>query len=128
MDRIGDRLRSIREGRGLIRKAAAAAIGVADSTLQRWEQGTAEIGVLSALQLARLYETTLPDLVGEPAREGLSSADANDLLQFVLGQVCAIDALRARATAGLRRALTPPAAHHPRRAARARDRSGSCPE
>jgi transcriptional regulator with XRE-family HTH domain len=63
---IGDRLRAIRESRGLTLKAAGEASGISISTLSRLESGQRRAQLELLLPLARLYRLPLDDLVGAP--------------------------------------------------------------
>ncbi|MFN9968639.1 MAG: helix-turn-helix domain-containing protein [Phycisphaerae bacterium] len=48
---IGAQLRAVRERRGFTMRHVAGLLGVADSTVQRWELGLAELGVATAIGL-----------------------------------------------------------------------------
>lgn len=63
---IGDRLRAIRESRGLTLKAVGEASGISISTLSRLESGSRRPQLDLLLPLARLYRLPLDDLVGAP--------------------------------------------------------------
>lgn len=108
---IGAQLRSVRERRGLTMREVAGRIGVADSTVQRWELGLAELGIATAIGLARIYETTLPDLVGEAAlalgaaTRTIAHEDVVELLQFAAAQAAQLDRLRRRGSSALLRAM-----------------------
>ena len=62
----GPRLRAARSRRGLTLAAVAAATGISVSTLSRLESGARRPALESLLPLARLYGTTLDELVGAP--------------------------------------------------------------
>ncbi|ANJ26102.1 helix-turn-helix domain-containing protein [Agromyces aureus] len=64
---IGERLRAIRESRGLTLKAVSEASGISTSTLSRLESGSRRAQLDLLLPLARLYRLPLDDLVGAPA-------------------------------------------------------------
>ncbi|PPK97737.1 transcriptional regulator with XRE-family HTH domain [Kineococcus xinjiangensis] len=66
---VGPRLRAARGKRELTLAAVAAATGISVSTLSRLESGARRPALESLLPLARLYGTTLDDLVGAPAVE-----------------------------------------------------------
>jgi transcriptional regulator with XRE-family HTH domain len=108
---IGAQLRAVRERRGLTMRHVAGVLGVADSTVQRWELGLAELGVATAIGLAKVYETTLPDLIGEAAlalgaaTRAIGHDDVVELLQFAAAQAQQLDRLRRRGTSALLRAM-----------------------
>lgn len=108
---IGAQLRAVRERRGLTMRHVAGLLGVADSTVQRWELGLAELGVATAIGLAKVYETTLPDLLGEAAlalgaaTRAIGHEDVAELLQFASAQAQYVDRLRRRGSPSLLRAL-----------------------
>ncbi|MFO0451601.1 MAG: helix-turn-helix domain-containing protein [Pseudomonadota bacterium] len=108
---IGAQLRAVRERRGFTMRHVAGLLGVADSTVQRWELGLAELGVATAIGLAKLYETTLPELIGEAAlalgaaTHAIAHEDVVELLQLAAAQAQQIDRLRRRGSAALLRAV-----------------------
>jgi transcriptional regulator with XRE-family HTH domain len=61
---VGARLRELRKRRGATLSEVAAATGISVSTLSRLESGTRKATLELLLPLARLYETSLDDLVG----------------------------------------------------------------
>jgi len=63
---IGDRLRAIRESRGMTLRAVSEASGISISTLSRLESGSRRAQLDLLLPLARLYRLPLDDLVGAP--------------------------------------------------------------
>ncbi|MEL4317490.1 helix-turn-helix transcriptional regulator [Leifsonia sp. YIM 134122] len=65
--RVGDRLRAIRESRGLTLRDVEEVSGISISTLSRLEAGTRRAQLDLLMPLAQLYRLTLDDLVGAPA-------------------------------------------------------------
>ncbi len=66
LDQVGDRLRTIRNRRGLTLTAAAATTGISKSTLSRLENGERRPSLELLLPLAQAYRVPLDDLVGAP--------------------------------------------------------------
>lgn len=66
LDRVGDRLRTIRNERGLTLTAAAETTGISKSTLSRLENGERRPSLELLLPLAQAYRIPLDDLVGAP--------------------------------------------------------------
>ncbi|MEU2964918.1 helix-turn-helix transcriptional regulator [Streptomyces ardesiacus] len=64
MASLGDRLRAIRQARGLTLARLAAVTGISVSTLSRLESGQREPGLRHLLPLARAHRLPLDDLVG----------------------------------------------------------------
>lgn len=60
---LGQRLRNAREGANLTMDAVAAATGISARTLSRWETGRTEPGALKLAALAKLYASTMDQLV-----------------------------------------------------------------
>ena len=65
--RLGERVRSLRSGRGMTRKALAAAAGVSERHLGNLELGVGNASVLILLQVAQALKCSPADLVGEEA-------------------------------------------------------------
>ncbi|MGI9822840.1 XRE family transcriptional regulator [Agromyces sp. Marseille-Q5079] len=63
---IGERLRAIRESRGMTLRAVSEASGISTSTLSRLESGSRRAQLDLLMPLARLYRLPLDDLVGAP--------------------------------------------------------------
>jgi XRE family transcriptional regulator, aerobic/anaerobic benzoate catabolism transcriptional regulator len=95
---IGERVRSVRAGRGMTRKILARASGVSERYLADLEQGTGNASLLVLKQIADAMAVTVADLVregAEPSHEvsrllhriaNLSSADLNRLAKQVDNQ------------------------------------------
>lgn len=66
LDQVGDRLRTIRNERGLTLTAAANTTGISKSTLSRLENGERRPSLELLLPLAQAYRVPLDDLVGAP--------------------------------------------------------------
>ncbi len=66
LDHVGQRLRQVREQRGLKLTEAAAQTGISKSTLSRLENGQRRPSLELLLPLAQLYRVPLDDLVGAP--------------------------------------------------------------
>ncbi|MFC5175236.1 helix-turn-helix domain-containing protein [Nocardioides taihuensis] len=66
LDRVGLRLRRVREQRGLTLTDAAARTGISKSTLSRLENGQRKPSLELLLPLAQTYRVPLDDLVGAP--------------------------------------------------------------
>jgi transcriptional regulator with XRE-family HTH domain len=69
LDGVAERLRDLRRRRGLTLTELAEQTGFSLSTLSRLESGRRRPTLDLLLPLARIYETTLDDLVGRPAPE-----------------------------------------------------------
>ena len=59
-----ERLTTLRESAGFTREAAAQYIGVANSTLWRYETGIGKMPATAAISLARLYKVPISRLLG----------------------------------------------------------------
>ena len=66
LDQVGDRLKNIRNERGLTLTAAADTTGISKSTLSRLENGDRKPSLELLLPLAQAYRVPLDDLVGAP--------------------------------------------------------------
>jgi transcriptional regulator with XRE-family HTH domain len=66
LDLVGQRLRRVREQRGLTLTVAAEHAGISKSTLSRLENGQRRPSLELLLPLAQLYRVPLDDLVGAP--------------------------------------------------------------
>lgn len=66
LERIGPRLQSLRQRRGVTLAVVAAATGISKSTLSRLETGQRRPSLELLLPLAREYRVSLDDLVGAP--------------------------------------------------------------
>ena len=66
LERVGPRLRRVREQRGLTLTEAAARTGISKSTLSRLENGQRKPSLELLLPLAQTYRVPLDDLVGAP--------------------------------------------------------------
>ena len=64
LNSVGTRLRDLRKRQGATLAEVAEATGISVSTLSRLESGTRKATLELLLPLARLYETSLDDLVG----------------------------------------------------------------
>jgi transcriptional regulator with XRE-family HTH domain len=60
------RLRELREGRGLTLEKVALALGVANSTIGRWEKGERNPGTNDLNALAMFYNVDITDLFHKP--------------------------------------------------------------
>lgn len=69
LDALGERLRRLRRQRGMTLADLAAATGISDSLLSRLETGRRRPTLDVLLDLARVHQVTLDDLVGAPATE-----------------------------------------------------------
>jgi len=66
LDRVGPRLRRVREQRGFTVTRAAERTGISKSTLSRLENGQRRTSLELLLPLAQLYGVPIDDLVGAP--------------------------------------------------------------
>ena len=66
LERVGPRLRRVREQRGLTLTEAAARTGISKSTLSRLENGQRRPSLELLLPLAQAYRVPIDDLVGAP--------------------------------------------------------------
>lgn len=66
LDRVGPRLRRVREERGLTLTEAAQATGISKSTLSRLENGLRKPSLELLLPLSERYRVPIDDLVGAP--------------------------------------------------------------
>jgi len=66
LDRVGPRLRRIRDQRGLTLSEAAQSTGISKSTLSRLENGQRRPSLELLLPLAQAYRVPIDDLVGAP--------------------------------------------------------------
>jgi XRE family aerobic/anaerobic benzoate catabolism transcriptional regulator len=66
--RLGERVRSLRSGRGMTRKELAAAAGVSERHLANLELGVGNASVLILLQVARALKSTPAELLRDEAR------------------------------------------------------------
>jgi transcriptional regulator with XRE-family HTH domain len=66
LDRVGPRLRRVREERGLTLTEAAERTGISKSTLSRLENGQRRPSLELLLPLAQTYRVPIDDLVGAP--------------------------------------------------------------
>lgn len=64
MDRIGNRLRELREARELKRQDLAVEFSVDPTTVYRWETGASEIDDVTKLALARFFGVSPEHLMG----------------------------------------------------------------
>lgn len=64
MASFSERLRQLREEAGLNQKQLAAAIGVRDNTISRWELGGNMPKDPYSMQLAAFFKVSVPDLMG----------------------------------------------------------------
>ncbi len=69
LSRLGDRVRAWRSGKGMTRKALAAASGVSERYLAQLEAGQGNISVLLLRKVARAMGVTVESLVRESAEE-----------------------------------------------------------
>ncbi|AUN97433.1 hypothetical protein C0V70_04780 [Bacteriovorax stolpii] len=69
-EHISKRLKRFREARNLTMREAAKRIGVPETTYREWEYGRAIRGE-PYVNIARAFEVTLEDLLGDP---GISNA------------------------------------------------------
>jgi transcriptional regulator with XRE-family HTH domain len=67
LDRVGERLRTLRQRRGMRLADVAEQTGIGVSTLSRLESGARRASLELLLPLARAYRVPLDDLVGAPA-------------------------------------------------------------
>lgn len=67
LDHVGDRLRTLRDRRGLSLADVSRATGISISTLSRLESGGRRAQLALLLPLARIYGVTLDELVDAPA-------------------------------------------------------------
>ena len=68
---LGERLRSLRIGKGLTQKQVAEALGIERSTYTYYEVGRTLPGLPVFIQLVKLYKTSADYLLGiEPPEQG----------------------------------------------------------
>jgi transcriptional regulator with XRE-family HTH domain len=98
---LHERLRSAREATGLTRPEAETRAGLTPRTLERWEGGRSEPGVLGLARLAPILGVTLDVLVGgdalplDEALDGLVARHGLDAVVEKVGRLAA-SALRKR--------------------------------
>ena len=63
-DSFGDRLKELRKSKKLTQVQVSEMIGVQQGTYSRWENGTLEPNLDVVVKLAKLFDTTTDDLLG----------------------------------------------------------------
>ena len=78
MQNFKDRLRELREERGLSMKELGKKIGVSDAAVCKWENGIAEPKVSYILQLADFFECSTDFLLGRNDDYASTLSEANE--------------------------------------------------
>ncbi len=79
MEQFKSRLRELREEAGLSMKQLAAAVGVSDAAVCKWENGNAEPKVNYLIKLSNVFECTVDYLVGTANDYGSASYERTAL-------------------------------------------------
>lgn len=61
---MGGRLLALREGKGLTRQRAAAALGVSDTTIANWEEGRKEPRAEHVVEICQYFQVSADWLLG----------------------------------------------------------------
>ena len=83
LDRIGERLRKVREARGLTQRGLAERMGVEPETISRAETGALSLSLTNLAAMARVLGMQMHDLVAaveDPVPSASASADETELL------------------------------------------------
>lgn len=59
------RLRELRQQRGMVRTELAKEIGATVRSISRWENGETDMLLETAIQLAKYFEVSLDEFIGE---------------------------------------------------------------
>ena len=71
--KIGKYLKCLRKEKGLTQAQVAEQLGVSDRTISRWENGSGMPDISLLVEIAELYETTIPEIInGERKSEGMN--------------------------------------------------------
>ena len=65
-----NRMKELREAKGLSKSAVAEAVGITASTILKYEAGTTQPSVYAAWKLAKLYGVTIEEMMGYDGRKG----------------------------------------------------------
>ena len=69
MAAIGERIRALREERGITQRELAKRIGIAESTMSYYEHGSSDITLKNAVRFADFFQVSLDTLAGATDRE-----------------------------------------------------------
>lgn len=102
LDRIGERLRKVREARGLTQRALAERMGVEPETISRAETGALSLTLTNLAAMARVLALPMRELVAgieEPVAAAGATPEAAELLALYneldgTGQRAALAAVR----------------------------------
>lgn len=83
--KLEERLFSLRKEKNRTQEEIATALNVTRQTVSNWETGNAQPSIDKAIDLAKLYEVSLDELVGIQAKVVVS-----DLLLSLIGKTCSI--------------------------------------
>lgn len=83
--KLEERLFSLRKEKNKTQEEIATALNVTRQTVSNWETGNAQPSIDKAIDLAKLYEVSLDELVGIQAKVVVS-----DLLLSLIGKTCSI--------------------------------------
>lgn len=65
-----NRMKELREAKGLSKSAVAEAVGIAASAILKYEDGITQPSVYAAWKLAKLYGVTIEEMMGYGGRKG----------------------------------------------------------
>ena len=65
-----NRMKELREAKGLSKSAVAEAVGITVSAILKYEAGITQPSVYAAWKLARLYGVTIEEMMGYDGRKG----------------------------------------------------------
>lgn len=65
-----NRMKELREAKGLSKSAVAEAVGITVSTILKYEAGRTQPSVYAAWKLAKLYGVTIEEMMGYDGRKG----------------------------------------------------------
>ncbi len=74
---LGQQVRALRAKTGMTRKQLAQATRISERHLANLEGGTGNVSVLILVELAKAFDVSMPQLMGETARENMAHSAAN---------------------------------------------------
>lgn len=75
MATFGERLRQLRQQRGLLQQELADRVGVSQGAVARWENDTLDVSLRSARRLAAFFGLTLDELLQQVDEEPTAGDD-----------------------------------------------------
>lgn len=84
---VGKRLTVFRHSAGMTQSAAANAAGISQSSLSLIEKGKRSVSGITVLRLARLYNASIGDILGETEGEKITPPAAGEAETILLGLV-----------------------------------------